>query len=564
MGSDSSSVCVQADPAADDGPWVNIPIDDDASTPADAGVPFKPVASSDEASAFFAQVAVEPGEWARQVMAGARAAGRQDLSLQDWLAGQTLPRREVTDEILMQVVRTLHSMVRGDQGQPVSSSLQACLASRTFEPLGHPIRSVDWSAADCERLCAELVARVDVPMRVLLLSLSTLADAPLQIADLADALRVELQYGLSRSQSVEVRASTVDALRVVLNGVREGGAHLLAAWASRAAVSAMVRQPAAMGLTALASVAATLGGVRHLRASASPQYGMQPIASLNALMGLAVVSGVVSVVAAGAVAVLDSATEMPAAQALMVVNLARALRQVVQTYSQSPATAGVTLLHQDGTPLNAQQQHRLNVLRDLLYVASSVALLGGASIPQVQQALAGLGAVTGLSAGLVAAGINEMLDGWNPELAKLLYACFSRDAVLVPGSQTAFWPDPSSGLNSWVDQTASRAVLAAPADILSALGMLLRHFSLSGVAVSVSFLGAAVAGGLGSMRGRVLSYLRSDQIIEENGSRNPAGLMSALGHLMRRTVRAVMPGRSTEPGWLTEARSHEQAYMLST
>jgi len=549
---------------ADDGPWVNIPIDDDPRTAADAGVPFKPVASADEARAFFAQVAVEPDVWATQVMAGARAAGRQDLSLHDWLAGQTLPRRQVTDETLMEVTRALHAMVRGDQGQGVSASLRGCLANPAFQPVDQPIQPMDWTAADCEWLCAELVARVDVPMRALLLSLSTLADAPLQIADLADALRMELQYGLSRSQSVEVRAGGIDALRVVLNGVREGGAHLVAAWASRAAVSAMASQPAAMGLTALASVAATLGGVRHLRTSASPQYGMQPIASLNALMGLAAVSSAVSVLAAGAAAVLDSATEMPAAQALMVINLARALRQVVQTYSQSPATAGVTLLHQDGTPLNARQQHRLNVLRDLLYVASSVALLGGASVPQVQQALAGLGAVTGLSVGLVAAGINEMLDGWNPELAKLLYACFSRDAVLVPGSQTAFWPDPSTGLNAWVDQTASRTVLAAPADILSALSMLLRHFGLSGLAVSVSFLGAAVAGGLGSMRGRVLSYLRSDQIIEENGARNPAGLMSALGHLMRRSVDAVMPWRPAEPGWLAEARALEQSYMLST
>lgn len=544
----------------DDDVWVDVNLGDEPSTTTEtASLLQVDVGTPQAARAFFARPAPDFHAWSTHVLSAARAAGKHDLSLQDWLTHQAMPRRELVADDLLRLAKCLHHVRRGEHRQHLSGTLSDAAGQHVFTPLALPVDLGALPAARFTELSAEVVALVDLPMRLLLLALAEVGDTSLEVAELARALHMELQYGLCRRQSVEVRAGCVDGLKVLLNGVREGGAHLLAGWSVRAAVSALSSQPAALGLSALASASATLGSVHYLRRNATPQYWMQPMASLTALMGLAVVSSVVSVVAAGAMVALGSAAELPAAQALLVVNLARMLRQVVQTYTQSPVTASTQLVRDDGTPLNAHQQYRLNVIRDMLYVVSSLALVGGASVPQVQLALSDLGQVTGLSVPLLASGVNELLDGWNPDLARLMYACFSNDVALIPGTQTTFWPQVGDGLRPCLDQMASRTVLCVPADLLNAVSMLLRHFSLSSAALPVAFVGAAVTGGLGSLRGRLLSYMRSDQIVEENGARNPMGLLSAVGHLVRRAVDAVTPCSPARPAWLLEAETFEQS-----
>lgn len=542
----------------DDGPWIEIPLGGKgAASPSDSP---SGVQTPADAKAFFAQRVDDVEQWTTQVLTAARAAGVQDLSVEDFLTDQRMPLRDLDGEVVLKVVRALQVLLSGTQMDHLPVCWATSTAGRTFEPLSLSLQGHAWSAERTRQLCAELVALTGIPLRLLLLSLSAVGDTSLATSELARTLHMELQYGLTKAQSVEVRAGCADALRVLLNGVREGSAHFLGSWAVRSAVSAMGTQPAALGLTALASTAATLGSVYYLYKNATPQYWMQPIASMTALMGLAAVAAVVSAASGGAIMAVGSVVEMPVAQALIVNNLARALRQVVQSYTQSPATAGVTVVHESGEPLNAEQQYRLNILRDLLYVASSVALLGGASVPQVRQALSGLAGITGLSVGLVSSGLNEMVDGWNPDLAKLLYARLGDDLVLVPGTQASFWPDPRTGLGPCLDQIASRTVLLSPADVMTALAMVLRYFGLQEAATSVSFVGAALVGGLGSMRGRALSYMRGAQIVEENGTRNPMGLVSALGHLMRRAVNAVIPGGTAGPAWLAEAQELEAGF----
>lgn len=547
----------------DDGPWVTIPLSDRPGAETANATETPPlqvkVDTPQAARAALAQPAPDFRTWSGLVLTAARAAGKHDLSLQDWLTYQAMPRRELSADDLLRVAQCLHHVLRGEHHQHLSDVLARSVGGHVFVPLQLPLDVNAMGAARLTELSAELVALVDLPMRLLLLALSEVGDTSLEVAGFARALHMELQYGMCGHDSVEVRAGCVEGLKVLLNGVREGGAHLLAGWSVRAAVSAMSSQPGALCLSALASATATLGSVHYLRRNATPQYWMQPVASVSALMGLAAVSAVVTVVSAGVVIAMDSTAELPAAQALMVVNLARLLRQVVQTYTQSPLTASTKLVRDDGTPLNAQQQYRLNIIRDLLYVTSSMALLGGASVPQVQQAMAGLSNITGFSVSLLASGINEMMDGWNPDLARLLYTCFSNDVALIPGSQDCFWPDVGQGQRPCMDQMASRTTLGAPADLLNAVAMLLRHFGLSSAALPVSFVGTVVNGGLGGLRARLLGYMRSGQIVEENGSRNPMGLLSAVGHLMRRAAHAVLPCDPSRPAWLDQAEVLEKS-----
>lgn len=561
----SESLGEERQVASEDGPWFTVPIHDDSGETAVDLPLLQPAAitSPADARACFGQRIADQDRWTEQVLAAARAAGQQDLSLQDWLTGHALPRRETDNQVVMQVFRALHVLIRGEQQGAMPACLRFSVHQRQFVPLKLPLEASGFPARRSQQLCAELVALADVPMRLLLLSLSALGDTSLDIAELARVLHMELQYGLVNRQPVDVRAGCQDALRVLLNGVREGGAHVLAGWAVRAAISAAGSQPAVMGLSALASAAATVGSVYYLYKNATPQYWMQPMSSMTALMGVAAVSGLVSVIAGGVFTVVSSAAEVPTAQALIVINLARVLRQVLQTYSQSACTAGVVLVHDDGTPLSAHEQFRLNLIRDALFVVSSLALLGGASVSQLKQALAGLSDITGLSAGFLASGINEMIDGWNPELARMFYACFNSDLVLIPGKQAAFLPNFGNGIRHFMDQTASRAMLAAPADLLNALSLVLRHLGQSNAATAVSFAAAAVVGGLGGLRARALGYMRGDQIVEENGTRNPVGLVSAVGHLMRRGMHAVMPCSPAEPSWLAEARDHERQLGLT-
>ncbi|QHE87588.1 hypothetical protein [Hydrogenophaga sp. BPS33] len=214
--------------------------------------------------------------------------------------------------------------------------------------------------------------------------------------------------------------------------------------------------------------------------------------------------------------------------------IGRVLRQAVQSWSMSSWTAGISLVHTDGIGLSADEQRSLNCVRDALYTATSILLLVvGPTVTQewLKQSIAALkGTNLAQNAFLDAVqrslygGLNEMCDGWNPDVAKV--ACkllWGREYIIQPGTQRNPGKDPQHFFN----QTASRQITTAPSDILSAAAHLADEFGAPpAVGIALRSTSALFTGLWGSLRGRVVGIVNTTVPIDQEGSRNPSGLLS--------------------------------------
>jgi hypothetical protein len=211
-------------------------------------------------------------------------------------------------------------------------------------------------------------------------------------------------------------------------------------------------------------------------------------------------------------------------------NLARQVRQVLQSWTQGPLTAGLAIRHRDGSGLSAQEQYRLNIIRDTLYVVSSVGLLVYGPTYAAQLIEAAIPVVVSLSdaalvaaATLLASGINELVDGINPDLAKVIFrGVYGDEFMLQPDTQT----NPGADPKHFLDHTAARVIAIGPADVMAAVAAALRSNGFDGPAWSVAVVGVLLNGVFGAMRSRALSYLRTTESIAENGTRIPDGLLT--------------------------------------
>lgn len=356
---------------------------------------------------------------------------------------------------------------------------------------------------------------------------------------LAGELRDELIYSLRNDSDRDVpmsgRQIAAALARGKLNGLREGSAHYAAFLAWRAADAYLVQAGGPftqIPLGVIGTLALPLLSFLRLDSAKSADYKANPSWATNALLLTAV-----PLTAAGAAAMLAGVVwgglGVSVLTPFVLNNVARLTRQAVQSWSQGPLTAGLALRHRDGSGLSAQEQYRLNVIRDTLYVASSLALLvyGPALAEQLLTAVlsdtvsAG-GASTLAAARLVASGLNEFADGVNPDLARLIFRRVYGDAfMLQPDTQVNPGRDPGH----FLDQTATRVLAGAPVDALFALAEALRSQGLEQSAWTATATAALLNGLLGSMRGRALGYLRTIESVVENGTRMPNGLLSLLG-----------------------------------
>ncbi len=387
--------------------------------------------------------------------------------------------------------------------------------------------------------CDELLVRTGLSINRLTAALGKVAARASAGGRLAGELRDELIYSLrndsDRHVPMSARQLAAALARGGLNGVREGSAHYAAFLAWRAADAYLVQAGGPfteIPLGVIGSIALPLLSLYRLETAKSADYKANPSWATDALLKSAVpltVAGAAAMLCGVVWGGLGASVLTP----FVVNNLARLTRQAVQSWTQGPLTAGLALRHRDGSGLSAQEQYRLNTIRDSLYVLSSLALLvyGPTLAEQLLTAVlsdtVSAGGVSTLAAArLVASGLNELLDGINPDLARLIFRRWYGEAfMLQPDAQANPGPDPGH----FLDQTATRVLAGAPVDALFALADALRGQGLDRPALTAAAAGALLNGLLGSMRGRALGYLRTIESVVENGTRMPNGLLSLIG-----------------------------------
>ena len=156
---------------------------------------------------------------------------------------------------------------------------------------------------------------------------------------------------------------------------------------------------------------------------------------------------------------------------LLAVNaIGRAVREFFQTWSRSKVTAGLDLVHADGTGLTASEQRWVNLVRDALYTATSLLLLcGGQALAKEWLAKVAASVVDTSSAFAAAAllniftGLNDMCEGWSMDTARVICRrIWGDDYVLRPGTQHNPGIDPTHYFN----HTASRLTTGPIIDAL--------------------------------------------------------------------------------------------------
>lgn len=355
-----------------------------------------------------------------------------------------------------------------------------------------------------------------------------------------------------RNQPMSVRAILWRLVGVLLNGVREGGAHGLATFGVR--VGAHYMGGYALPLLGLACVGLSMWSWYHLEHAKSPDYQLNPspildnlirfVPGLNTLLltGLVLSSGILPMV-------YGIKVPFDLGQALFFMNVIRLVRQVMQSGTQPlpPLFRGADAR---GAGLSAQLTFLVNCGRDTLYMASSIGFLfflGRQLDEQVNQW--GPPRSTGdlLLRELMRAlpsTLNEMVDGFNPDIAILLARFVSWLLGVLGLREDDFMLQPNVPL-PWaavpahmLDHIAGRSGMVALQDPFNAASALAAYLEQDELALFFKWVAVVLNGFLGALRGRELSYMRTTDPVASAkpppGSanrKNPDGLLVALAYL---------------------------------
>ena len=124
-----------------------------------------------------------------------------------------------------------------------------------------------------------------------------------------------------------------------------------------------------------------------------------------------------------------------------------------------------------------------------------------------------------------------MCEAWCKEHVKSVCGLFwGDDYVLRPGTQHNPGIDPTHYLN----HTASRLTTGPIIDMFMAAAAVASEMGASDHAVrALQSLGAVTNGLLGVLRGRVISHVNSEVSVDEDGTKEPAGLCTGIAEAVR-------------------------------
>jgi hypothetical protein len=382
------------------------------------------------------------------------------------------------------------------------------------------------------------------------------------MSDMAARVRNEILYTTTDvcgdTTPMNVSQTVQQAVKIHFNGLREGACQFVGKGSvlfAQNVLNASVSAPYSMGFMALAGI-----GIPHVMALTrvsgleSEEYQEQPSQIWNFATVFSVTVPIMfpqvallATVAGGLVMVFQGAAAVPlyngatalasaataASNVISSNTLSRVLRQGLMDLSSNPACAGFKLVHKDGTGLTAQEQKELNILRDALYVLACVVVIGvgGAFAQNYLRALFAMNGLIAQHLGKAMAdallgSIVEYLDGMFPDIAKAVVAACNSELVLQPGEQKFV---NKQSFESFKTQTAGRVVTGSVPDLFSAMATVADSCEApSAVSATLRGLGALMTGLFMGPRGRTLNALATDKPIFQDGTKNPAGLLSVL------------------------------------
>lgn len=404
-------------------------------------------------------------------------------------------------------------------------------------------------------------------LRSALAVLQNATSGPPERALLAKELLAEIRYSHRDAHGAPQPMTWAEYLlagaRSGANGLREGGCH----WAARVLAQggalyliSNASLPVRIGFAVLGTGLPQLYAVWRLHDVESSEYKAHPSKAFTLMKVLSLASPLlltVGPIAAGGAMANNALMNvgLKIGEGLSINAIGRVVRQLFQSWTMSSLTAPVSLVHADGIGLSASEQMSLNCMRDDLYTATSILLIGvGPIVTQewLKQAIAALKTAYPARNAFVEAmlrnilgGLNEMCDGWNPDAAKALRKLlWGEDYVLQPGTQRNPGKDPGHFLN----QSASRVVSNTPSDIFSAAAQLADEMAAPReVGIALRLTSALFNGLVGGLRGRVISVVSTTTPMDQDGSRNPSGRLS---WATKAAQSLWSPSATVNPSWL--------------
>lgn len=360
-------------------------------------------------------------------------------------------------------------------------------------------------------------------------------------ARLLDEMRYSLREATGSNLPMTNGEITQHFFQGIGNCFMEGGSH----YAASVGVSLVAY---AMGpyasLLAAGSVALQIYSVRWLQGQKTAEYQQQQSRTAELLLATPLLVAPASA-ACAIVKLIESFGYLPVVlppsfgKTLVYFVIIRFLRQLPQSWLRNGHFAGFQVRHADGTGLDADEQFTLNIWRDAAYlVLGGLFLYFGPTLTrQVLESLDVVGEAAATVGGEVItvfvsslwAALAEFVDGGIPDWIRLFYRLVKGDRyMLQPGTQVNPGRDPTHYLKN----STARGVANGLADFFNSLSDAMTALEQPELA-ELSRLLAIIWNGLaGSLRTRFADYLTTGETLADNGSKNPAGLMTALGMLL--------------------------------
>lgn len=392
--------------------------------------------------------------------------------------------------------------------------------------------------------CAQLLATANCSPSRVRYALYLISKGGGSKGRVAAKLLDEMRYSLREATGSNLPMTNGEIFQHILQGFgncfMEGGSHYAASVA--VALTAYAMGPYS-GLLMVGSLGLQIYSLGWLEAQKSEEYHQQPSRTAELLLATpylvapaAALSGIVKLV--DRVGYLPVRLPDTFCQALEFYVILRFLRQGPQSWLRNRYFAGFQVRHVDGAGLTAGEQFQLNICRDIGYlVFGGICLYFGPTFTaQVLEALGVVGEAAATETGRIITilvtylwgACAEFLDGGIPDWFKLLYRAVKGSAyMLQPGTQANPGLDPTHYLKN----ATSRGVANGLSDFFNGLKDMFVVLGQPGLAEMCRLFAIIWNGLAGSLRTRVADYLTTGETLADNGCKNPAGLMTALGLL---------------------------------
>lgn len=354
----------------------------------------------------------------------------------------------------------------------------------------------------------------------------------------------EMRYSLREATGSNLPMTNGEIFQHFLQGLgncfMEGGSHYAASVVLGLTAHAM---GPFSSLLVLGSLGLQMYSLGWLESQKTEEYKQQPSRTAELLLATPYLVAPAAALC-GIVKLIDNIGRFPVAlpatfgRSLEYFVIIRFLRQLPQSWLRNRHFAGFQVRHADGSGLTAGEQFQLNICRDIGYlVFGGICLYFGPTLTaQVLEALGVVGEAAATEGGKVItilvtylwAALAEFLDGGIPDWFKLLYRAVKGNAyMLQPGTQANPGLDPTHYLKN----ATSRGVANGLSDFFNGLADLFRALGQDELAELCRVFAIIWNGLAGSLRTRFVDYLTTGETLAENGSKNPAGLMTILGML---------------------------------